>query len=446
MPVNWSIIIALVITVGLIVVLGCAQEGRPASPPDAGAASHPGAGAASMPSGDGGDGGAFQGHIYNEAGELIGPVELAGIEMPEEQWQTLLTAEQFRILRKAGTERAGTGALLKNKAEGTYTCAACKLPLFASATKFESGTGWPSFYQAIARGNVAEHQDRSLGMVRTEVLCARCGGHLGHVFDDGPRPTGLRYCMNSAALAFTPADQLATLAETLPPTPDTKSDEGPGDAPADDQAMTPATTTAPGPGPTPAPTPSPAPGDAPLAKAVFAGGCFWCVEAVFEELDGVKEAISGYAGGTKETANYQAVGSGRTNHAEAVEIIYDPAKIAYEDLLRVHFATHDPTQLNRQGNDVGPQYRSSIFYANEDEKALAEAIIADLNDQKVFTTPIVTKLEPLDEFYAAETYHQNYVCNNPMQGYVRGVALPKVEKVRKLFADRLKETSPLEKK
>ena len=192
-------------------------------------------------------------------------------------------------------------------------------------------------------------------------------------------------------------------------------------------------------------TPPPQPPAAEHATAVFAGGCFWCVEAVFEELDGVIDAVSGYAGGSRETANYEAVCTGTTGHAEAVQIIYDPTKISFQKLLVVHFATHDPTTPNRQGNDIGPQYRSAIFYANEAERKAAEDYIAELTKEHVYPRPIVTTLEPLKEFYPAETYHQNYVCTNPSQGYVRAVALPKVDKVRKLFADDLKETSPLEK-
>ena len=181
-----------------------------------------------------------------------------------------------------------------------------------------------------------------------------------------------------------------------------------------------------------------------LAAAVFAGGCFWCVEAVFEELDGVKDAVSGYTGGSAETANYEAVCTGTTGHAEAVKIIYDPAKISFRKLLEVHFATHDPTTLNRQGNDMGTQYRSAIFYANEDEKRIAQEYIQELTDKHVYSRPIVTTLEPLKAFYPAEAYHQNYVCTNPRQGYVRAVAMPKVEKVREKFSDSLKEKSPLE--
>lgn len=174
--------------------------------------------------------------------------------------------------------------------------------------------------------------------------------------------------------------------------------------------------------------------------AVFAGGCFWCVEAVFEELDGVYEAVSGYSGDTAETADYKLVATGMTQHAEAVKIYYDPEKISFQTLLEVHFVTHDPTTLDRQGNDVGPQYRSAIFYANEGERAAAAAYIEEL---KASGVDVVTTLEPLEAFYVAEDYHQNYVCENPMQGYVRGVALPKVEKVRKKFKKRLKAQSPI---
>jgi peptide-methionine (S)-S-oxide reductase len=182
-----------------------------------------------------------------------------------------------------------------------------------------------------------------------------------------------------------------------------------------------------------------------LATAVFAGGCFWCVEAVFEELDGVSDAISGYAGGSEQTANYEAVCTGTTGHAEAVKIFYDPKRISYRKLLEVHFATHDPTTLNRQENDAGTQYRSAIFYANAEEKRIAQDYIAELDKSGHYGRPIVTTLEPLKEFYPAEAYHQNYVCTNPRQGYVQAVAMPKVDKVRAKFSDSLKKKSPLDK-
>lgn len=169
--------------------------------------------------------------------------------------------------------------------------------------------------------------------------------------------------------------------------------------------------------------------------AVFAGGCFWCVEGVFLELAGVEAAISGYAGGTADTANYRDVSSGRTKHAEAVRIVYDPEQLSYEQLLEVFFATHDPTQLNRQGPDVGPQYRSAIFYADARQKAAATEMIRRLEAEDVFDNPIVTTLEPLDAFYEAEAYHQDYVACNPMQPYIVQQALPKIKKVREKFGD-----------
>ncbi|MBI1369108.1 MAG: peptide-methionine (S)-S-oxide reductase MsrA [Planctomycetes bacterium] len=182
------------------------------------------------------------------------------------------------------------------------------------------------------------------------------------------------------------------------------------------------------------------------AQAVFAGGCFWCTEAVFEELEGVYEVVSGYAGGSAETANYKTVCTGLTGHAESIKIYYDPKRISYEKLLEVHFATHDPTSLNHQGADYGTQYRSAIFYANDEEKEAAAKMIEHLNASGKYDKPIVTTLEPLKGFYEAEIYHQNFVCNNPYQGYVRAVAIPKVEKVREKFPELLKKESPLDKK
>jgi len=151
--------------------------------------------------------------VYNKAGELVGPVEMPKVVKSDADWKKQLTPAQYRIARGKDTERAFCGNLLDNHQEGVYTCVCCGLPLFSSNSKFNSGTGWPSFFQPVAKENVAEHSDETLGMVRTEILCARCDGHLGHVFDDGPRPTGLRFCVNSESLSFTPADKVATLAD-----------------------------------------------------------------------------------------------------------------------------------------------------------------------------------------------------------------------------------------
>lgn len=182
------------------------------------------------------------------------------------------------------------------------------------------------------------------------------------------------------------------------------------------------------------PTTQPAP-----QKAVFAGGCFWCTEAVFQELKGVSDVVSGYAGGSKETANYERVSGGDTKHAEAIQITYDPSQISYGELLRVFFATHDPTTKDRQGPDSGTQYRSAIFYANDEQKKVAEAYIAQLEEAKAFAPKkIVTTLEPLDQFYPAEKYHQDFSSINPSHPYIRQWALPKVDKVKKSFPEQVK--------
>jgi len=172
---------------------------------------------------------------------------------------------------------------------------------------------------------------------------------------------------------------------------------------------------------------------------VLAGGCFWCVEAVFKELRGVRFVRSGYTGDAASTANYRAVCSGTTNHAEAIEIRYDASQVTLGQLLKIHFAVaHDPTHLNRQGNDAGRQYRSAIFYADDEQRRIAEKYIRQLNDAHIFADPIVTTLEPLQELYVAEDYHQDYAARNPNQSYIAYVAQPKVEKLRENFAEKLK--------
>jgi peptide methionine sulfoxide reductase msrA/msrB len=327
--------------------------------------------------------------------------------MSEEEWRKQLTPEQFRILRSSATERPYCGLLLDQKQSGVYSCAGCGLPLFSSDAKFHSGTGWPSFFQPIAKGNVAEQADHSHGMLRSEINCGRCDGHLGHVFDDGPPPTGLRFCLNSEAMLFTPSDRLASLADPL--------------AESANQ-----------------PQPQAGAAKSSEAQAVFAGGCFWCTEAAFEQLAGVSDVESGYAGGAKGTADYRSVCTGSTGHAEAIRITYDPRRIGYEQLLDVFFDAHDPTQLNGQGADEGTQYRSAIFYSSGEQKQAAEVKIAQLNAKGAFDGPIVTTLEPLVEFYPAEAYHQDYARHHPDQAYIQGVAVPKVCKVRAKHADLLK--------
>lgn len=173
--------------------------------------------------------------------------------------------------------------------------------------------------------------------------------------------------------------------------------------------------------------------------AIFGGGCFWCTEAIFEELEGVKSATSGYAGGDKKKPVYEEVSSGKTGHAEVIQIEYDPKKISYKDLLTVFFFSHDPTTLNRQGADIGTQYRSTIFYADERQKQEAEEFIKYLNDQKAYSNPVITEVKPLENFFEAETYHQNYYKSNSDLPYCQLIIAPKIEKLRKKFENLLKK-------
>jgi peptide methionine sulfoxide reductase msrA/msrB len=343
--------------------------------------------------------------VFDADGNLVGPVDLPKLELTDAEWRERLTPGQHAILRTQGTERPFCGTLLDNKKQGVYTCAGCGLPLFSSDNKFNSGTGWPSFFQPIAKENVLEHRDASHGMMRDEIVCARCDGHLGHVFDDGPRPTGLRYCLNSESLLFTPSEQVAALAEPAA--------ERNKPAPADQDDLE----------------------TAQAATVVLAGGCFWCTEAAFEQLKGVSDVTSGYAGGSPDTANYRRVCDGDTGHAEAIRVTYDPRQISFDQLLDVFFDAHDPTQLNRQGVDAGTQYRSAIFSADDEQRSAAEQKIRALTEKKSFAQPIVTALEPLVEFYEAEAYHQDYARAHLEQPYIQFHAIPQVCKVREKYAN-----------
>lgn len=173
------------------------------------------------------------------------------------------------------------------------------------------------------------------------------------------------------------------------------------------------------------------------AKATFGAGCFWCVEAVFQRLDGVKSVVSGYSGGHVENPTYRQVVSGETGHAEVIQISYDPEVITYASLLEIFWMTHDPTTLNRQGADVGTQYRSAVFYHNEDQRKLAEHYKSKIDQARVYDNPIVTKITEFDAFYEAEEYHQNYYNNNPNQAYCTFVIRPKIEKLKEVFSDKL---------
>jgi peptide-methionine (S)-S-oxide reductase len=176
-----------------------------------------------------------------------------------------------------------------------------------------------------------------------------------------------------------------------------------------------------------------------LEVATLAGGCFWCLEAVYDDLKGVESVESGYSGGSVPHPSYERVCQGNTGHAEVVQVTYDPMVVSFKDLLKVFFTIHDPTTLNRQGNDVGTQYRSAIFYHDEGQKKSAEEVIKEIQEAKIWDRPIVTEVTPFDVFYMAEDYHQEYFKNNPFQGYCRAIIAPKVTKFRHAFADQLKK-------
>lgn len=275
-----------------------------------------------------------------------------------------LTEDERRVILNDGTEPAFCGTLTDNKKDGTYVCRLCNLPLFKSDSKFNSGTGWPSFFQPYDEAHVGTHVDNSWHMVRTEIVCARCGGHLGHVFDDGPKPTGKRFCVNSVSLTFV--------------------DEG------DELPAMPAVANS-------------------LKTAYFAGGCFWGVEDRFAQLDGVKDAVSGYQGGDDSNPTYKEVCSGATGHAESVMLRYDPSVISYQELLEFFFKIHNPTQGDRQGPDVGSQYRSAIYTTDDEQHELAKAFLKDQQKEgKWSEKTITTELKRAPKFYKAEEYHQDY--------------------------------------
>lgn len=270
--------------------------------------------------------------------------------MPQENWRKL-TEEEARVIVGKGTERPFSGKYDKHREPGVYTCRRCGAALYRADDKFDAGCGWPAFDDAVP-GAVRRQADAD-GQ-RVEILCATCDGHLGHVFS-GERLTrrNVRHCVNSVSMDFVSEGEL----------------------------------------------------DKHFSRAVFAGGCFWGVEYFLQQSFGVIRAVSGYTGGHKEFPSYKQVCEGGTGHIEAVEVLFDPRQTNYERLARLFFETHDPTQIDRQGPDVGEQYRSVIYYANAEEKAVAERLINMLRE-KGFKA--VTRVEPAVKFWSAEDYHQDY--------------------------------------
>ncbi len=295
-----------------------------------------------------------------------------------------LTDEQFRITQNDGTERAHKNAYWNNNEAGLYVDVVKGEPLFSSKDKFKSGTGWPSFTKPLVADHIVYKKDRSGFRTRTEVRSKFSDSHLGHVFDDGPKPTGKRYCINSAALRFIPVKDLKA--------------QGYGEFVNEFK--------------------SDATSKIAISKQVayFAGGCFWCMEAPFEKVSGVEQAISGYSGGIKKNPTYKEVSSGKTSHIESVKIVYDPTKVTYPELLKIYWRQIKPVQAGGQFHDHGPQYRSAIFYSNEQEKKQALKSLADLKALNLFDgKKIHTEIMAFRSFYPAEEYHQDYYKKNPIR-------------------------------
>ncbi len=300
---------------------------------------------------------------------------------PADDLRESLTPLQYHVTQECGTEPPFRNAYWDEHQDGIYVDVVSGQPLFTSADKFDSGSGWPSFTRPLRVEAVTLHGDDSLGMQRVEVRSASADSHLGHVFEDGPGSSGLRYCINSASLHFVPVEELAErgYGEYLALFDGRRGEE----TEVDEQV------------------------------AILAGGCFWGMEEIVRDIPGVLDTDVGYTGGDVEDPDYAVVRTGRSGHAEAIRVVFDPARLSYADLLDWFFRMHDPTTRDRQGNDVGSQYRSAIFVADDHQRQQAEAAVERAGASGRWSLPIVTEIVHASAFFAAEGYHQDYLRKNP---------------------------------